>query len=57
MNNIETRVDANVLSSSLERIVGTSSRGPGEEFCERDIKAGEINKTVEFVIHNSKSPV
>lgn len=56
MTNTETRVDANVLSSSQERIVGTGSRGPGDEFF-GDAKTGGINKTVEFVIHDSESPV
>jgi hypothetical protein len=50
-------VDANALSSSQERIVGTGSHGPGEESFEGGIKAGGINKTVEFVFHESESPV
>jgi hypothetical protein len=57
MNNIETRVDANALSSSRERIVRTGSRGPGEDSFEGDGKAGGISKTVEFVFHESESPV
>jgi hypothetical protein len=57
MTNIETRVNANVLSSSQERIIGTGSRGPAEEFYEGDSKTGGINKTVEFVIHASESAV
>ena len=50
MANIETRVDAQVLSSSQERIVERE----GEEFYPE--RKG-INKTVEFVFHESESPV
>jgi hypothetical protein len=57
MQHIETRIDATALSSSQERMVGTGSRGLGEESYEGDIKAGGINKTVEFIIHDSGSSV
>lgn len=57
MTNMETWVDANVLSSSQERVVGTGSRGPAEGYYEGDSKSGGINKTVEFVIRDSESAV
>jgi len=60
MNNIETRIHANgVLSSSRERIVGVEQHGDGDGdgSWDSDGKTGGINKTVEFVFHESDSPV
>ncbi len=60
MTNIETRVDANgALSSSQERIVGARGQSGSEHdvYFDGDGKQGGINKTVEFVFHESESPV
>ena len=58
MNNIETRVNApGAPSSSQERIVETGHRGESDTSWESDGKTGGINKTVEFVFHDSGSSV
>jgi hypothetical protein len=61
MTNIETRVDAGgTTSSSQERIVEASALGTGHHHSrafEADSRGGGINKTVEFVFHDSESPV
>ena len=50
-------MNASIMSSSQERIVEAGVRGPADEFHERDAKSGGINKTVEFVVHDSGSHV
>jgi hypothetical protein len=58
MANMETRVDANGLSSSQERIVGSNgNRGNVDEWSDSEVKHAGISKTVEFTIHDSDSPV
>jgi len=51
MNGVETRVNADPVSSSQERIVDAATeRGESAEGSDLDRKGG-INKTVEFEIH------
>lgn len=56
MSNIETRVDANgIRSSSQEHIISPPSLQGSEDLKDYELEAqrGGINKTVEFVFHES----